>query len=124
MEAPSARRAPDMSSEVSRGPAIRMLLWGLAAFALGQALQYSNGFLTPPALGWLTFALIFAGTSVISRRWASTPVSPRIFWAILAAGLAWQILQLLRQPPAMQISPAYMQQLWQFRGSIVAGGVA
>ncbi|HEY5983868.1 MAG TPA: hypothetical protein VIU38_10380, partial [Anaerolineales bacterium] len=123
-DAPSENRSPDVSYMLSQNTTARMLFWALAALALGQALQYSSGFLSAPALGWLTFALIFAGTGVASQRRSFTPIPAKAFWAVLVAGLIWQVLELLTSLPAMQVSPAYLQQIWQFRGSILLGGVS
>lgn len=75
-------RTSEVSYRLAQNGIVPMLLVGLAALALGQALQNGNGFLTLPGLGWLTFALTFAVLSIASQRRPLPPLSSRVFWAI------------------------------------------
>jgi hypothetical protein len=99
------------------------LLLGVAAIALGQALQNGNGFLTRLALLWLTIALICSCKSIFSQR-LPFPVSKLTLWIILTAGLVLQIFQLLTTIPGWYILPASLEKLWQYRVCIFFGGIS
>ena len=121
---PSSGDSPDKIHDSGQNGTIRMLHWGLAALALGQALQNGNGTFTVPAIGWLTFALFFAGTSAVSAKWSLPPVPKKALWAILVTGLVWQLFQLLTSRPGTETAPAYRPELWQFRVAIAIGGIS
>ena len=121
---PLSGDSPDEVRNSGQNGTIRMLHWGLAAFALGQALQNGNGTFTVPAIGWLTFALIFAGTSALSAKWSLPAVSKKVLWAFLVTGLVWQLFQLLTARPGTEIAPAYRPEVWQFQVSIAVGGIS
>lgn len=116
-------RTSEVSYRLAQNGIVPMLLVGLAALALGQALQNGNGFLTLPGLGWLTFALTFAVLSIASQRRPLPPLSSRVFWAILVGGLIWQLFQLLTSPPGQSTGSAYIPQLWQFRSFVGVAGI-
>jgi hypothetical protein len=119
----SSSGSPGVTNGFGQNGTIRMLFWGLAALALGQALQNGDGFLTVPAMVWLTFALLLAGAGALSERWSLPPVSPKVLRAVLVTGLAWQLFQLLTSLPGTQIAPANLPNVWQFQASIAAGGI-
>ena len=114
---------PDVSNKLSHNGLATKLLLGVAALALGQALQDSNGFLTTPAIVWLTIALICAGASATSQHLSFPLVSHKALWAVLVTGLVWQIFQLLTTAPGIYILPAHFLILWQYQASVVFGGV-
>lgn len=110
---------PALDTEIAR-----LTLTG-AAFALGQALMASNGFLTLPAVVWLTAALMSAGASLAHRGVRL----PRNFyrWIRLgmAAALIFQLIQLLTTLPGFYIHAEKMAELWRFRLWVgLAGGCA
>lgn len=114
---------PDVSNKLSNNGSATKLLLGVAALALGQALQDGNGTLTFHAIVWLTIALICAGASVASHRLSFPQVSNKILWVVLVTGLIWQIFQLLTTLPGIYILPAELQKLWRFQACVVFGGI-
>jgi hypothetical protein len=99
------------------------LLLGIAALALGQAIQNGDGSLTTPAIIWLTIALICAGASLVSSHLSFLRITPRVLWAVLAVGLAWQIFQLFTSLPGVYILSGYHDKLWQFQICVLVGGI-
>ncbi len=76
----------------------------LAATALGQALQISNGNLHPQAIAWLTLALVGCASAVLmsrSSRWAPLGAAPAL--AVAGLGIAVQMIQLLSERPGMYV---------------------
>src|SRR5262245_30041381 len=96
----------------------------LSAIALGKALQIYNGFYHPVAIYWLTGALVLCVLGMIGHRMSAiTSVrSPLpVLSIILTAGIAWQIVELLRAPsPGMYLrDDAWM---WVFYAGVVLQG--
>lgn len=116
-------RSSDISNKPSTNGSVTKLLLGLAALALGQALQDANGQLSYNALIWLTIALTCAGASLVFRRRSIPLISSKVLWAVLITGLVWQFYQLLAMVPADSLLPDYRQSLWQFQICIFLGGV-
>ena len=110
------------STNVSQKGSVTKLLLGLAALALGQALQNGDGYLTFPAFIWLSIALVCAGASLVFWRRSIPHVSQKILWVALAIGLAWQLFQLLTTQPGIFILPAQLRNLWQFQACVILGG--
>jgi hypothetical protein len=113
----------EVSQNLHRNELTAKLLLGVAALALGQALQISFGFLSTLAIGWLTLALICAAGSMIPQRLAFLRISQKALWFVFLAGLALQIVQLLTTLPGIYIAPAYIHQLRWFQASVIIGGV-
>jgi hypothetical protein len=104
------------------GSVVKLLL-GIAAFALGQALQLGNGFITTPAIAGLTIALICAGESVATQRLSFSSVSYKALWVVFVTGLMVQIIELLMTLPGVFILPTYLPQLWWYQVYVAIGGV-
>jgi hypothetical protein len=113
----------DIGSKKNDKNSVTSLLLGLAALALGQALQKSHGFLTAPGLVWLTIALLCSGASAASQYLSFPKVSGRFLRAVLVTGLAWQIFQLVTTYSYINILPSHIPILWQFQTSMILGGI-
>jgi hypothetical protein len=113
----------DESNKLNKNKPDTLLLLGLAALALGQALQDNNGFFSGPAIGWLTIALICAGMSVVSQRRQFPSVSHKFFWVVLGTGLVCQVVQLITTFPGNELAHEFLPKLWQFQTCISAGGI-
>src|ERR1051325_7226164 len=76
----------------------------IAAVALGQALQWNNGFYEPGALLLLTIAVAACGMAVAAPEFGKlAAVEPRHVRSILLLGLALQFAQLLMSPPGIAL---------------------
>jgi hypothetical protein len=113
----------DISSKVNTDSSVTKLLLGMAALALGQALQSGNGYLTFNAFIWLSISLTCAGVSMAFRRLSIPRNSKKIIWIFLITGLVWQFYQLLTMAPGASLSTGYHQNFWQFQICIILGGV-
>lgn len=114
---------PDLSNPLTHKGVTTKLLLGLAALALGQALQASQYRVTNSAMAWLTVALISTGASVASRHLSLPAISPKVLWAVLVTGLIWQIRQLLTSQPGIYMLYEYRLQIWPYQAGVVIGGV-
>ncbi len=82
------------------------LFFGFAAFAVGQAVQASNGNLHPVSIRWLTAAIVACLVGVTLPTWSTLEAwAERLFGALATAGLAWQFFELLKlePPPGMYL---------------------
>src|SRR5262245_50114894 len=76
----------------------------VAAVALGQALQAGNGILQTDAIKWLTLAGVATLFAVAAPSFRSIErTGPRAVELILAAGLAYQFVQLFTTAPGLYI---------------------
>ena len=77
------------------------LCFSLSAIALGRAIQFGNGFYNPTALGWMTGALVLALIGVLLHRLreAIPEGGVGILVTVMAAGIAWQVAELLTGRP-------------------------
>lgn len=100
----------------------RILLTGLAAIALGQAIQYGNGALIKSSLVVLTLAIVFSALSIAAPRLHLPRISPTLVWAILLSGLLLQIIELIVISPVYFGIPEFQNRRWQFQGLIGLGG--
>ncbi len=77
------------------------LCFSLSAIALGSAIQFGNGFYNPTALGWMTGALVLALIGVLLHRLreAIPEGGVGILVTVMAAGIAWQVAELLTGRP-------------------------
>jgi len=119
---PDSRFSAD-SGTLSHNGFVTELFVGLAALALGHALQINNGSYSVSAMLWLSIALICMIASVALRRVSFPFVSNKVLWVVLATGLVWQIFQLFTSKPGIYISDAYLTGIWKFQGCVVIGGV-
>ena len=98
---------------------------GVAAFALGQALQNGNGSLTLPAIVWLSVALICAGVGVAAQSRAVPQRLQKIAYAVLVLCLIWQIGQLVTTLPGIYLVPMQYSDFQRFQaGTLIAGCLA
>ncbi len=98
---------------------------GLAAFALGQALQDGNGFLTLKAIIWLTGSIFFLGFVLLFYKKSLQGFISKVWFPILILGLAQQIYQLTTRLPGIYLLSSSISMLWMFKsGIILAGGTA
>ena len=112
-----------VSNKLSHNSSVTILLFGLSALALGQALQSGDGTFTFHSIVWLTIAIISAGAGIASQRLFFPIISKKVVWIVLIIGLAFQLFQLLTTPPGNSISVAQFHKVWQFQVGIVIGGV-
>jgi hypothetical protein len=93
------------------------LALGLAALALGQALQVSSGHVDPVAIRWLSLALGLAVVGVVRPRllWLEAE-GARLVDLGLTGGVLWQLWQLGQGPPAVALTHAPAARLHLFYG--------
>src|SRR5713101_3737194 len=80
----------------------------VAAIALGQALQLSNGHFRPVSLMLLTVALVASFLALLlpeSRHARLVSRAGRATVIVLGAGLVWQLIQLATSAPAIDARP-------------------
>ncbi len=99
---------------------------GLAAicFAIGQAVQASNGNLEPGAILWVAFAMVVG--LVLMARGGVRPLAGA--WEqglLLLAGVAvcWQFAQLFSTPPGIYLRLLNVQGLWTFYAGLAVAAV-
>lgn len=94
-----------------------------SAIATGRALQISNGTYDLDALWWIGvgFALCIIGTALhrFVHEWSS--IGLRVTSLVLAAGIGWQMWQLLNAAPGVYIAPT--TSLLPFKLGIAAQGL-
>jgi hypothetical protein len=80
--------------------------FAISAAALGHALQISNGTFHPDALWWLSVAFGFCVLGSTSHRFAATwsQTGMRTAAVLLAAGVLWNVQQLLTTRPGVYIA--------------------
>ena len=99
------------------------LFWGLAALALGQALQEGYGNLTFHSLIWLSLTLLCVCVAVAFRNITVPLISGKMLWSVLLVGLAIQIYQLFTTSPGGVLPSAAQHNLWQFQLCIALAGI-
>lgn len=110
---------------LQQGTSVAKLGLGVAAWALGQALQSGNGSLTFPAAVWLTVALICTGAGVAAQHRAVPVMLHKIFLVVLTLGVMWQIGQLLTTLPGIYLLPLPPSEFQRFQaGVFIAGSLA
>lgn len=94
-----------------------------SAIATGRALQISNGLYNIDALWWIGVAFVLCILGIALHRFAHewSSLGLRVTSVVLAAGIGWQIWQLLNAAPAVYIRPT--ASLLPFKIGIVAQGV-
>ncbi len=107
---------------LDKGTSAARLGVGLAAFALGQALQNGNGSLTFPATLWLTAALICAGVGVAAQHRAAPQILQKTFFVILILGVLWQIGQMLTTLPGIYLVPMPPADFQRFQAGVLVAG--
>jgi len=95
---------------------------GLAAFALGQALQNGNGGLTFPATVWLTVALVCAAAGVMAHYRQARLGLQQIVYGVLTLGLVWQIGQLVTVLPGIYLVPMSYANFQRFQAGVLIAG--
>ena len=101
---------------------IKKLFIILSAYFLGQALQYSNGFLSKTGIILLAFS---NGLLLLSIIFKNNPRKRFDFYHIrilLILGMLWQIAQLLTQLPGVYILDKNLEHIWIFKLLIALAG--
>lgn len=81
-----------------------VLFCAIAAFAVGQAVQVSNGNLHPEAIKWLTIACISTLIAVVApTHWLLENTGERLTVLVLGLGVAYQFTQLFTAPPGIYL---------------------
>jgi hypothetical protein len=108
-------------SDQNRQKSMAMVLFlGISVFALGQALEFGNGFISLPGLLWLTVSIYFLLASVTLPNKSPFPaISEKFVFTILTLALVIQISELLILAPGDEP----IAHLWQFRLLISLGGI-
>lgn len=76
------------------------LFFGFAAFAIGQAVQASNGNLHPVSIRWLTAAIVACLLGATLPTFSTLEAwAERLFVGLAGLGLFWQFAELLRLEP-------------------------
>lgn len=95
---------------------------GVAALALGQALQNGNGGFTLPAILWLTVALTCIGVSLAVQYRALPVVFQKGLPIVLTLGVVWQIYQLLTTLPGIYLWSLQPSEFWRFQAGVLIAG--
>ncbi len=95
----------------------------LAAFFLGQALQYNNGFFSKEGIFFLSIAITLILLSVIAKKRPSKIFEAKWLSTLLISGLAWQIFQLVAQLPGIGILKDKLDNIWIFQLLIAFSGL-
>mgnify|MGYP000725343141 CR=1 FL=1 len=98
------------------------LLLILAVFFLGQALQYSNGFLSAAGIFFLTISLTLIILSVTAKKSPEKAFITDRIHILIILGFIWQVFQLLTQPPGIARLEDKLDQLWIFQLLIILSG--
>lgn len=93
-------------SERHPSAAAALTCLAVSVVMLGHALQIANGFYSPAALGWLTGAIVLCMGGVMSlhSHAAVSRVASLVVYAVMTAGIAWQVIALLSTSPGMYIN--------------------
>lgn len=115
-----------LSSDVERPGEGTSSALGLAAicFAVGQAVQSSNGNLDPGAIRWIAFALV-TGLALIGRgpvKSLHASAEP-VLLVLGGAAVAWQFTQLFSTPPGIYLRLPNVQALWTFYAGLAVSAV-
>jgi hypothetical protein len=98
----------------------------VSALLLGDALQLTNGFYSPPALGLVVAALALAWAALLwpRRLGAVVPDRPAAVYVIAAAGVLMQVALIRVSPIGMYFARPYPDQHAGFVPLLAAGALA
>lgn len=100
-----------------------ILLVGLAAIVLGQAIQSGNGAITKSGLVFLALAIVFSALSIYSFRFKLPRVSGKVVWFVLLMGLVLQISEMIAISPVIYGTPEALNSRWQFQVLVIFAGI-
>jgi hypothetical protein len=101
---------------------VAKLSLGVAALALGQAVQSGNGGLTFPATIWLTVTLVGAACGVAAHYRPAGRRAQSVIYTVLVAGLVWQIGQLITILPGIYLTPMPYADFQRFQAGVLIAG--
>lgn len=123
LESQGLKDSKEISNQSRQKSMASVLFLSISVFALGQALEFGNGFNNPPGFFGLTVSLYFLLASVIIPKKSPFPNIPeKLVFTILMLEVVCQISELLIVIPSYPMSSELIANLWQFRLLISLGG--
>ncbi len=122
MRLPAGANVKPGETKLNRVSSIANIGLGVAALALGQAVQNGNGGFTPAAILWLTVALIGAGVGLAAQYRAASIFLQQSFQVVLTLGIIWQIYQLLTTLPGIYLWSLQPSEFWRFQAVVLIAG--
>lgn len=103
------------------GDTTRVVALAGICFAIGQAVQLSNGNLHPESIRWVLGACLLA--ALVLARVPLPKVLDRAALPLLGVALCWEFSQLLTTPPGMYLRLSGPSAAWPFHAGLVASAV-
>lgn len=123
LEAQGSKDFKEISDQDRQKSTATVLFLSISIFALGQALEFGNGFNNTPGFIGLTICLYFLLAGVLIPKKSPFPNIPhKLIFTVLMLEVVCQIVELLIVIPSLPTPRELIANLWQFRLLISLAG--
>jgi len=124
MEVQGSKDSREINNRNQHKSTAIVLFLGISVFALGQGLEFGNGFNNTPGFIGLTISIYFLLAGLLLPKKSPFPnISEKLVFTILMLALGCQIIELFIVIPSLPTPRDLLANLWQFRILISLGGI-